>query len=541
MITFQMKKIVLIAVLLFIAVIQVYSFNSQKVDEKPVVSISANDLIVISDVEKVIEYAKEKGFSDRALEQIKLADESYSTGVQFLQQSDASQAIQSFKTAYKNYKRAKFNDDALNFPNLQLAMAHQLSEDERDRNKVVRYLELVTKSIEKEKEWMYNLAILNYLNKNETQAAELLESVIKMDKNFFKAYGNLAAIYQALNEPKKAEKTLSRLKISQDILAEKERKEQLALAKKREKANNSDKPDVVEIQSTPPKGINIDVMNLKVKGDSKTILKDESIANFDDRLRKKLVEGKEYYDQGVVLFNSGEYPLAIKAFKSSLKKFNQAKVSQSTLSYVNANLAMSYFRSPEKRDQKKVLPIIETLSKEVYEERDFTYNIAVIQHSLGNKEKALELLEKCNSIDKYYLLPYQNQVAIYNEMDDLKNAKKVHKLHEKYKNELTEIYKQYVKTGVKNADVDLSFLEGAVFRVALGDFSEYNMPIDIYLHNDLLTIPLTKDYYTFICGNYDSYNKAESYLERVFNNGYKSAYIVAFKDGVRTDFTSDLK
>jgi tetratricopeptide (TPR) repeat protein len=324
-------------------------------------------------------------------------------------------------------------------------------------------------------------------------------------------------------------------------LAEKERKEQLALAKKREKANNSGQIEEPELQSTPPKGINIDVMNLKVKGDSKSILKNESIANFDDRLRKKLVEGQEFYDQGMVLFNSGEYPLAIKAFKSSLKKFNQAKVSQSTLSYVNANLAMSYFRSPEKRDQKKVIPIIETLSKEVYEDRDITYNIAVIQHSLGNNEKSLELLEKCNSIDKYYLLPYQNQVAIYNEMDDLKNAKKVHKLHEKYKNELTEIYKEYVRTGVKNADVDLSFLEGAIFRVALGDFSEYNMPIDIYLHDDLLTIPLSKDYYTFICGNYESYTKAESYLQRVFNNGYKSAYIVAFKDGVRTDFTSDFK
>ena len=52
----------------------------------------------------------------------------------------------------------------------------------------------------------------------------------------------------------------------------------------------------------------------------------ESITAFDDRMRKKLREGQEYYDQGVVLFNSGEFPLAIKAFKSSLKKFNQAKV-----------------------------------------------------------------------------------------------------------------------------------------------------------------------------------------------------------------------
>ena len=203
------------------------------------------------------------------------------------------------------------------------------------------------------------------------------------------------------------------------------------------------------------------------------------------------------YDQGVVLFNSGEFPLAIKAFKSSLKKFNQAKVSQLTLSYVNTNLAMSYFRSSEKRDKKKVGPIIEMLSKQVYDDRDLTYNIAVMQYGLGKKEKAIELLEKCNSLDKYFLLSYQNQVAIHNELDDLKSAKKAFKNHEKYKNELTEVYKEYVRTGIKNSDVDLSFLDGAIFRVALGDFSEFNMPIDIYLHDDLITVPLGNDFFTF--------------------------------------------
>ena len=90
---------------------------------------------------------------------------------------------------------------------------------------------------------------------------------------------------------------------------------------------------------------------MTAKGNAKTVLKNETITEFDDRLRKKLREGQELYDQGIVLFNSSEFPLAIKAFKSSLKKFNQAKVSQLTLSYVNTFLAMSYFRSSEKRDK----------------------------------------------------------------------------------------------------------------------------------------------------------------------------------------------
>ena len=534
-----MKKFINLIVIFALTAFSSYSFNSILAEDEVVISISKNDMIVVSDVAKVMQYAKVKGLSDRASDQVKLADEAYSKGVQLLQQSDYTQAILSFKTAFKNYKRAKLNADALNFPNLQLALAHQLSDDDRNKKKVVRYLELVTKSVEKEKEWLYNLAILNYLNNNETLAAEQLEAVIKMDKNFFKAYGNLAAVYKTINESKKADKVLTRLKYAQDDLAEKQRKEQLALAKKNEKAKSSNKPDKIEIKEEPPKGINIDAMSLSTKGDGKSVLKNETITAFDDRLRKKLREGQDFYDQGVVLFNSGEFPLAIKAFKSSLKKFNQAKVSQLTLSYVNTHLAMSYFRSSEKRDKKKVGPIIEMLSKQVYEDRDLTYNIAVMQYGLGKKDKAIDLLEKCNSMDKYFLLSYQNQVAIHNELDDPKSAKKAFKNHEKYKNELTEVYKEYVRTGVKNSDVDLSFLDGAIFRVALGDFSEFNMPIDIFLHDDLITVPLGNDFFSFICGNYDSYKKAESYLSKVSSNGYENAFIIAFKDGVRTDFASE--
>ena len=42
-------------------------------------------------------------------------------------------------------------------------------------------------------------------------------------------------IYQAINDLKKADKVLTRLKYAQDDLAEKQRKEQLALAKKKKK------------------------------------------------------------------------------------------------------------------------------------------------------------------------------------------------------------------------------------------------------------------------------------------------------------------
>ena len=135
-------------------------------------------------------------------------------------------------------------------------------------------MELFTKDIYKEKEWAYNVAILNYITGNETVTAELLEGVIKKDKYFFKAYGNLAAVYQTINEPKKKDKTLKRLETAQEMFAEKERKAQLAVAKQKEK--NTGKPTAAK--TSKPEGVSPDANTLVAFGDAKSVMKNESIA-----------------------------------------------------------------------------------------------------------------------------------------------------------------------------------------------------------------------------------------------------------------------
>jgi hypothetical protein len=73
--------------------------------------------------------------------------------------------------------------------------------------------------------------------------------------------------------------------------------------------------------------------------------------------------------------------------------------------------------------------------------------------------------------------------------------------------------------------------------VFLGSFSEYSLPVDIYLHEDLIMVPLGDDYFNFISGNYDSFTAAENYLTKISEReGYDESFIIAFKDGVRTDF-----
>ena len=532
-----MKKVVRIALSLVLFA-SIFSVNlyANIIDDKPSISISKYDLLFLADAEKVMNFTKVKSLNERALEQIKLAEKSYLEGVEFLNQSNNVEAIASFKSAYKNYKRAKLSPDALNYPNLQLAVAYQLSDVERDNKKVTRYLDLVTKSIYKDKDWTYNIAILLFENKQEEKAAELLESVIKMDKFFFKAYGNLAAVYKKLGEDKKAVKVLSNLEYNQNVLAEKKRKKALADARNKEKEKNSKSGKPSE-KVQLPEGIALDKNSLKVKDDAISILKNESIINFDERSRKKLKEGQEFFDSGAEMFNKGEYDLSIKAFKSAFKKFKQAKASEYTLSLINANLAMAYFMSPSERNNKKAMPIIDVLSKRIYDNRDWNYNLAIIHNYFGNKDKALSLLEKCTDIDKYFLLSYQNQIALHNDKQDLKKAKKVFKTHEKYKEELTEIYKEYVRTGLKQEGVDLSFLEGAIFRVFLGVFNEYYLPVDIYLHDDLIMVPLGDDYFNFISGNFENFKTAERYLNKISEkDDYVDSFIIAFKDGVRTDF-----
>ena len=75
------------------------------------------------------------------------------------------------KQHLKTIKEQKINDDALNFPNLQLALAHQVSNDVKSKESS-RYLDLITKSVEKEKEWLYNLSILKLFKRQGVNCRE---------------------------------------------------------------------------------------------------------------------------------------------------------------------------------------------------------------------------------------------------------------------------------------------------------------------------------------------------------------------------------
>ena len=70
-----MKKIFLLTLLLgaFCQYTAVANNINVSILEEPSVSISINDVIIVSDVEKIAQYAKAKNLSERALDQVKAA------------------------------------------------------------------------------------------------------------------------------------------------------------------------------------------------------------------------------------------------------------------------------------------------------------------------------------------------------------------------------------------------------------------------------------------------------------------------------------
>ena len=104
--------------------------------EEPSVGIGVNDLIIVSGDDKIAQYSLLKNLSERSLDQVKTGNDAYEEGVKFLQQGKSKDAITAFKTAFKNYKRVKYDEDALSFVNVQLAISHAISNEARDQKRL---------------------------------------------------------------------------------------------------------------------------------------------------------------------------------------------------------------------------------------------------------------------------------------------------------------------------------------------------------------------------------------------------------------------
>ena len=113
--------------------------------------------------------------------------------------------------------------------------------------------------------------------------------------------------------------------------------------------------------------------------------------------------------------------------------------------------------------------------------------------------------------------------------ENVKKALSVQKSYEKNRNDL-------IKSFSKQDQSKYNVTDPYVFRVNLGTYGQFDTPVDIYNEGDLISVPLDNATTTYIGGMFYNMNEAISYQKQMRKRGYSDCFVVAFKDGEKTEF-----
>ena len=114
-------------------------------------------------------------------------------------------------------------------------------------------------------------------------------------------------------------------------------------------------------------------------------------------------------------------------------------------------------------------------------------------------------------------------------MGDPKKALSVQKSYDKSRNDL-------IRSFSKQDQSKFGIGDPYVFRVNLGTYGEYDTPADIYEEGNLISIPIDNATTSYVAGMFSNMNEAISYQKQMRKRGYSDAFVVAFKDGEKTEF-----
>ena len=120
----MIKKIIFFITVSLLVYSNIYASEVEKTDINKIVAL---DWSAISGTEKLLTFVKESELTKRTKDQTEKGNEFYNKGISLMEKGDYSNAILEFKQAMKKYKRAKLNDDALNYirTNMGLSYASQ--------------------------------------------------------------------------------------------------------------------------------------------------------------------------------------------------------------------------------------------------------------------------------------------------------------------------------------------------------------------------------------------------------------------------------
>jgi len=133
----------------------------------------------------------------------------------------------------------------------------------------------------------------------------------------------------------------------------------------------------------------------------------------------------EHYTVAVELMKNKEYTAAINEFKSAIKRYKRAKLSDDALNYLRANMALSYSSTGNKEDLALSTRFLNLITSKVYSDNKWTYNIAIAHHQTGNTNEAASLLSSAIRKDEFYFQAYITLEDIYRISGNDQDADKV--------------------------------------------------------------------------------------------------------------------
>ena len=120
-----------------------------------------------------------------------------------------------------------------------------------------------------------------------------------------------------------------------------------------------------------------------------------------------------------------EYTSAINEFKSAMKRYKRAKLSDDGLNFIRVNMALCYANSGNNEDIALSKRFLNLVTSKIYSNSNWTYNTAIAHYKIGNFSEAASFLSSIIRKDEFDFQSYVTLEDIYRNSGNEKDADKV--------------------------------------------------------------------------------------------------------------------
>ena len=159
--------------------------------------------------------------------------------------------------------------------------------------------------------------------------------------------------------------------------------------------------------------------------DVKDILQYENPKNLTKRAIDQSKLAEVHYSSAVELMKKKEYTSAINEFKSAMKRYKRAKLSDDGLNFIRVNMALCYANSGNNEDIALSKRFLNLVTSKIYSNSNWTYNTAIAHHKIGNFSEAASFLSSIIRKDEFDFQSYVTLEDIYRNSGNEKDADKV--------------------------------------------------------------------------------------------------------------------